>query len=314
MARRSTDSSVLNWQSFRVGAGVGIVGTILVFGLAYVAFQRSPTGPLVLTFGSASSASQTETASTTQSPSQQGTASSSGSASQTPSASQSPSQQSTASSSCTPATVSLPVQLGDRELPSSAYDSLLSSLRCWTKEGSWEQGGNDLYPPAVPPDMRNGGLVTPIYSDCGDASRRSDLNYTWSTPSCLPLPQFSPAAMCRAMRGRTLMFVGDSLTIAHFETTLQAMAHGRPSAGCGWNDGPALMSWTTWRTYDFCTEHGAPAFNVTFTCHNNALEGYGSHATAEQSLVRLSALKLEPPSLDLPLFPRRRSGKRTETI
>ena len=110
------------------------------------------------------------------------------------------------------------------------------------------------------------------------------------------------------------MFVGDSLTIAHFETTLQAMAHGRPSAGCGWNDGPALMSWTTWRTYDFCTEHGAPAFNVTFTCYNNALEGYGSHATAEQYLVSFSVCTLDTPSLEFPRFPLLRSGKRIETI
>ena len=110
------------------------------------------------------------------------------------------------------------------------------------------------------------------------------------------------------------MFVGDSLTIAHFETTLQAMAHGRPSAFCPRDIDPGLTLWTFWHTYDFCTEHGAPAFNVTFTCYNNALEGYGSHATAEQYLVSFCVCTLDTPSLEFPRFPLLRSGKRIETI
>lgn len=77
------------------------------------------------------------------------------------------------------------------------------------------------------------------------------------------------------------MFVGDSLTIGHWETTLQAMAHGRPpynsgSNGCppGGIDDTAQDSWHLTRTYDFCADAGELPFNVSYMCHNHVLAGY----------------------------------------
>jgi len=104
------------------------------------------------------------------------------------------------------------------------------TLNCWTQNGSWIFEGETsyLYPVDVPIWMRNSELITPVYDDCGDAQQRVGLGFVWKTPTCPELPSFSPDRMCREMRGRTLVFVGDSLTIAHFETTIQAMAHGRP--------------------------------------------------------------------------------------
>lgn len=180
------------------------------------------------------------------------------------------------------------VRLGDRLLSRSAHDQFTETLRCWFEDGEWKEEQDLLYDPVIPADMRNGQLVTPVYENCGPALSRADLFFSWSTPTC-SLPQFSPTAMCHAMRGRTLMFVGDSLTIAHWETTLQAMAHGRPSMmgsgrhnGCvSQSDGPAMLSWHIAHTYDFCAELGALPFNVSYTCHNHILSGYFPATTPE---------------------------------
>ena len=75
------------------------------------------------------------------------------------------------------------------------------------------------------------------------------------------------------------MFIGDSLTVGHFETTLQAMAHGRPdwdgSSNDGTNENPVISI-----RYDFCASEaelgdGASAipFNLSLTI-NRRLQGY----------------------------------------
>ena len=173
------------------------------------------------------------------------------------------------------------ILFGDRKLSYDDAKSFIKTLNCWTENGTWEYDPSfpSLYPKDIPLHMQNFELNTQIYSECGPSMSRSDLDYVWKTPTCPQLPVFTPESMCREMRGRSLIFVGDSLTIAHFETTIQAMAHSRPvikrdggTNGCpGPNDsGDAYII----HAFHFCQTLGLPVFNVTFVCYNNILEGY----------------------------------------
>ena len=66
------------------------------------------------------------------------------------------------------------------------------------------------------------------------------------------------------------MFLGDSLSIHHFETTLQAMRHGRPNWLKHLTDDNPVVSYT----YDFCSEYGLQPFTMSFTKENWAVRGY----------------------------------------
>ncbi len=59
----------------------------------------------------------------------------------------------------------------------------------------------------------------------GDTNRNNSILYQW-TPSneCIhPLSKFDRNEVCRLMRGRTLVFIGDSLSLHHYETTVSAI-------------------------------------------------------------------------------------------
>ena len=140
-----------------------------------------------------------------------------------------------------PLSTSLPVRVGDRFLSRARWLALKTTLSCWMHSGRWARAGSaaaegaDLLPPLydrlVPTHIRNPGRHRDLYSDetCGPVQERVGLDLLWAVPrTCARVPAFSPAAMCRAMRGRTLVFIGDSLMIGQFEAMIQAMAHGRP--------------------------------------------------------------------------------------
>lgn len=68
-------------------------------------------------------------------------------------------------------------------------------------------------------------IYTPIYSCNNHTNRNNSILYQW-TPSnaCThPLSKFNRNEVCRLMRGRTLVFIGDSLSLHHYETTLTAI-------------------------------------------------------------------------------------------
>ena len=134
------------------------------------------------------------------------------------------------------------IRVGDRALTSSAWRDTNEALRCWLHSGRWARAGSahaegaDLLPPLYNPDipagMRAGGHFLHLYSEetCAPLQQKRGLDLLWAVPrSCERVPAFSPAAMCQVMRGRTLMLIGDSITVGHFETMLQAMNHGRPA-------------------------------------------------------------------------------------
>ncbi len=68
-------------------------------------------------------------------------------------------------------------------------------------------------------------IHTPIYSCNNYTNRNNSILYQW-TPSNVcthPLSKFNRNEVCRLMRGRTLVFIGDSLSLHHYETTLTAI-------------------------------------------------------------------------------------------
>lgn len=145
-------------------------------------------------------------------------------------------------------------------------------MTCWTQNGEWSrlQAPQFLYKVPIPEDMRNSFLATKIYSACGEAKNRIGLNFEWKLPETCILPKFSPSEMCRVMRGRNLMFLGDSLSIHHFETTIQAMGNGRPL----WTNTLSANNPVVSHTFEFCKNHGEIPFSIHFTKENWAVRGY----------------------------------------
>ena len=67
-------------------------------------------------------------------------------------------------------------------------------------------------------------IVTRIYTACNDRPNNSE--HAWVVPSkCPKVPDFDRYEMCRVMRGRLLLFIGDSLTVNTVETFLNAMGN-----------------------------------------------------------------------------------------
>lgn len=197
-----------------------------------------------------------------------------------------------------------PLRVGDRVLSSDAWNKLVEAIRCWTQEGGWARENSlapsfasilpPMYDPHVPESMRNPGHFNYNYRDeiCGSMDNRVGLDLRWAVPlRCAPIPKFSPKAMCQTMRGRTLMFIGDSISVAHFEATLQAMAHGRPAWDGNYESlgtrHPTEAFTTFWdynaldenpvvsHSYSFCSSEPQPSdpFSMMLTA-NPKLQGY----------------------------------------
>ena len=205
----------------------------------------------------------------------------------------SPSVTGTVSGSLSP-----PVILGDRVLSGDAAATFFSSVACWAGNGSWQEGAEPpLYPRDIPNDMR-AEFGTGPYSctERGYPLTSASLDTRWvpdNAPCARELPVFSPERMCHAMRGRSLVFIGDSLTVLHFETTLQAMAHGRPVPlsvhnGCPdlyqYLNEPSNDAWFLTHTYDFCADVGAKPFTIDYACYNHKLQGYVPASTPADSV------------------------------
>jgi hypothetical protein len=119
------------------------------------------------------------------------------------------------------------ISVGDGNMTMSSWKTVSHILNCWgSKDGRWRRLGPRLFKDIYPNDDQ---LVTKIYSACGKVENRVGINFHWvpSRKCRMPLPKFSPASMCKLMRGRKLIFLGDSLSIAHYETFVNAMQANR---------------------------------------------------------------------------------------
>jgi hypothetical protein len=100
--------------------------------------------------------------------------------------------------------------------------AIQDALDCWTaSSGKW------IHDPARTPlytsiQSNEENLGTRIYTACKDTPNNTD--FAWApTEQCPPVPQFSKHGMCEVMRGRLLLIIGDSLSVHHGETFLNAM-------------------------------------------------------------------------------------------
>lgn len=93
------------------------------------------------------------------------------------------------------------------------FEALQEDLDCWTSgEGMWVK--DSVSQPLITKIFSNDGeLHTKIYSACGP---RTNLDYVWrpkDTCAPLPSPAWSTANTCRVMKGRAIVFMGDSLSM-----------------------------------------------------------------------------------------------------
>ena len=93
------------------------------------------------------------------------------------------------------------------------FEALQEELDCWTSgEGMWVK--DSASQPLITKIFSNDGeLHTKIYSACGP---RTNLDYVWEpkdTCAPLPSPAWSTANTCRVMKGRAIVFMGDSLSM-----------------------------------------------------------------------------------------------------
>jgi len=166
------------------------------------------------------------------------------------------------------------IWVGDQQLNDTAYALLHERMLCWSsKEGNWTKSSSNNTTLINKIFSNDDALVTKIYSACGPLARRVGLDYEWTPPSsCLPIHAFSQEKMCKVMRGRTLVFIGDSLSLHTYETMLNALGRrtsygfGRSVLGCPRKlcpkDTISELLFSR-QHYDFCqVEHALPVFDV----------------------------------------------------
>ena len=118
------------------------------------------------------------------------------------------------------------VRVGDKLMNLSDWAKFRDRLSCWTSNsGFWrknpkrEQLIDHIY-------SNDQGLNTKVYSACGPKAKRIGLDYFWEPPAhCDIIPQFTRSGLCQIMRGRTLIFLGDSLSVHMYETLINAMGN-----------------------------------------------------------------------------------------
>lgn len=191
------------------------------------------------------------------------------------------------------------VKVGDRNLSIAAWEGLMNTINCLTSiHGMWVNtttttapinhvlDNNDddvevnghryrrgithvpLYESVYSNDD---ALVTKVYTACGNRHRRIGLDYYWlPPPSCRQqhqLVKFSVESLCYLLRGRILLFIGDSLSLHHYETTVNAIGN-RTTYG----HSPSYDHY--WEHYDYCVRNhwGDENFQVTYIKWNSIME------------------------------------------
>lgn len=164
------------------------------------------------------------------------------------------------------------MEVGDRILSMQSWQKLKDAVECWTSPA-----GNWIDQPDVPPlytkvFSNDQNLVSKVYSSCGPVENRTGLTYHWVPPSncSVPLYKFSFASMCKVMRGRNLIFTGDSLSLHHYETTLNALG-SRTVYGEEYDDHDP-DHWS--QPYDCATPGYGKNFSVIYLSWNNIAYRY----------------------------------------
>jgi hypothetical protein len=119
------------------------------------------------------------------------------------------------------------VRVGDRNLTLNSWLNVKADAACWgSTDGKWtknDETHGSLYSTVYGNDEK---LVTKVYSLCGPVQERQGLDYHWQPgPTCPQMEKFSPKSMCEIMRGRSLIFIGDSLSLHTYETTVNAIGN-----------------------------------------------------------------------------------------
>jgi len=193
------------------------------------------------------------------------------------------------------------VKVGDRNLSIAAWEGLLNTINCLTSiHGMWVNTSTTATTPinhALDNDdgtadvkvnghryrwgitnvplyesiySNDDALVTKVYTACGDRRSRIGLDYYWlPPPSCEQqhqLVKFTVESLCYLLRGRILIFIGDSLSLHHYETTVNAIGN-RTTYG----HSPSYDHY--WERYDYCVRnHWGENFKVTYIKWNSIME------------------------------------------
>jgi hypothetical protein len=140
------------------------------------------------------------------------------------------------------------VPLGDRNVTLKEWRHIQHVINNWVApNGSWVD--HPERPPMIKtvlPD--DGSLNTKVYSACGPVEKRRGLNFWWEPEtSRVPLYNVSFRMVCEVMRGRNLIFMGDSLSMHHYESTVNVLGYRK-------NHGTDSNSHFTSETFTECTD------------------------------------------------------------
>jgi hypothetical protein len=165
------------------------------------------------------------------------------------------------------------IAIGDKFISFDNMNSFKETLDYWTNsQGSWvkKKDKKRLYTEIYNNEMN---LATNVYSACGNVSNRVGLDYDWIPPLSNKFPlisTFSQEGLCKLLRGRTLVFVGDSLSLHLYETMLNVLGN-RTVYGNSYDlkhfKPEDLYNWS--QNYSYCQElYNLPNFNVTYYLWN----------------------------------------------
>lgn len=130
------------------------------------------------------------------------------------------------------------IPLGDRIISLKGWRHIQHVINHWVApNGLWVDH------PERPPMIR-----TVLPDDGSLNTKRRGLNYWWEPEtSHVPLYNVSFRMACEVMRGRNLIFMGDSLSMHHYESTVNVLGYRK-------NHGNDHNSHFTSETFKECTE------------------------------------------------------------
>lgn len=184
------------------------------------------------------------------------------------------------------------VSIGDRNISRHGWEVLLNTIGCWGSiDGKWTDESivnpfidtgldykfqeADLFslgitsPPLYKKVYSNDdALVTKVYSACGSVRDRKGLNFYWKPPATCKhsLIKFSTKSLCFLLRGRSMIYIGDSLSLHHYESMVNAIGNRSTYGHTNNYD-------QYWEKYTYCEENNwGRNFIVTYVKWNSIME------------------------------------------
>lgn len=183
---------------------------------------------------------------------------------------------------------SLNVSFGNAVIPNDRFRRVIQTLSCWSNhDGNWTDpplGSERMYTKVY---SNNDNLVTKVYTSCNGSDVYTD--YLWkpdyTSKECVhayhePFHPFSINEMCRIMKGRSIVFIGDSLSLHYYETMLNVLGN-RTVYGHLYDNHP-YDHWE--QQYDCCINStlSGKAFRVNYLAWNNIKLDYGHRENIKQ--------------------------------